>query len=365
MTLDAHNIAHYLLGCGLITRDSVVDGDFVVIEMLRRNRNFRIQRIRAPGLFVKQVRVRTPDMVVTLEREARCYELACSETDFADLRPLMPKFVRYDVRNHILILELLPANQSLREYQMGPGRLNATIGEQLGAALSVCHTRIAVPQEIPHKLKVFPRRAPWILSFPSLNFERGSPGGAIAQLHSLLRRYPDLAERLDGLREGWRIECLIHGDLRWDNWLVLIENGDARNVKIVDWELADLGDAGWDLGDVFHGFLCSWVSSMADSGREPGSMLMEGAGRSLEDMQPSINSFWQTYTLKRQLGREQARELLDRSIRYCAARMVQTVFEISVERSQLPPFGIRLLQLADNILANPEDGVRELLDVSQ
>lgn len=363
MVLDARNIVHYLLGRGLITRESVVVGDFVAIELLRRNRNFKIRRTQAPGLFVKQVRSETPDMIATLEREARCYDLARSHAGFAAVASLMPAFLHYDDRNHVLILELLSRNENLRQHRRRLRRFTEEVGEQLGFALGRCHAAITDRHDTRPELATFPRRAPWILSFHSLRFDRGSPGGAIAQLHSLLRRYPDLVARLDELRTLWRNDCLIHGDVRWDNCLMSTgDDGDgAPNLKLVDWELADFGDPCWDIGTVFHGYLASWVSSMPDSRVAPSSVLVERAECRLEDIQPSIGAFWRGYTAAGGLVARSARDFLDRSIRYCAACMVQTAYELSVDQPQLPAFGIRLLQLSDNILANPEDAAAQLL----
>jgi hypothetical protein len=47
MTLTAPTLVHYLLGRGLLTRRSIVDGDLTVIDVSRRNRNFKLPKERA------------------------------------------------------------------------------------------------------------------------------------------------------------------------------------------------------------------------------------------------------------------------------------------------------------------------------
>jgi hypothetical protein len=146
--------------------------------------------------------------------------------------------------------------------------------------------------------------------------------------------------------------------------LVYMRNGSNElGFKIVDWELADIGDAGWDLGAAFQSYLSSWVFSMPETEAGPAAALVERAQFRLEDMQPSIAAFWQAYKSARVLDETRARELLDRSLRYGAARLVQTAYEISINGAQLDVFAIRLLQLSENILANPQEAAENLLGV--
>jgi hypothetical protein len=74
MHLNAANIAHFLLCRGHLSPDAIVAGDLAVLDASRRNRNFKIIRDGAPGLFVKQMREGQPDAMTTLRRRAACYE---------------------------------------------------------------------------------------------------------------------------------------------------------------------------------------------------------------------------------------------------------------------------------------------------
>ena len=49
MFLTAYNLAHYLTAKGLITMRSVVDGDFILSEAGRRNRNFKVAAASTPA----------------------------------------------------------------------------------------------------------------------------------------------------------------------------------------------------------------------------------------------------------------------------------------------------------------------------
>src|ERR1051326_2322846 len=73
MLLNSTTVVHYLLHRGFLTFDSVVDGDLMVVEAPRRNRNFKLYRQGLPGLFVKQVRQWDVHAIATVQREAGCY----------------------------------------------------------------------------------------------------------------------------------------------------------------------------------------------------------------------------------------------------------------------------------------------------
>ncbi len=51
MVLNSSNIVHYLLERGLVTGQQIVDGDYMVVEAPRRNRNFKIVKRDQTGLF--------------------------------------------------------------------------------------------------------------------------------------------------------------------------------------------------------------------------------------------------------------------------------------------------------------------------
>ena len=107
--LTASNLAHYLIGRGLVTANSVVEGDFVVVEAGRRNRNFKLVREDRPGLFIKQVSNASDlALVATVQREAGFYGMVRSRPAFASLARIMPKLVDYDPSTCCLLVELMP-----------------------------------------------------------------------------------------------------------------------------------------------------------------------------------------------------------------------------------------------------------------
>src|SRR5260370_2974356 len=83
--LTAYNLPHYLLSKGLISAQSVVDGDFVLAEAGRRNRNFKVMRPQQPGLFVKQIKSMEAQPISTIYREAAFYPAFPADVHYARL----------------------------------------------------------------------------------------------------------------------------------------------------------------------------------------------------------------------------------------------------------------------------------------
>src|SRR5204863_7548470 len=161
MVIDQDNVGYFLAERGLLTFDSIVDGDFIILDQSSRNRNLKIIRRRSPGYFIKQLSQQTPEFLESMEREAACYRLATRDQLFRSLRALIPKLHHYDSRNHILILELLPDAETLWEYHRRTGSYPVEIAELQGKRLGTYHDKVRVNGK-SKGLEVFKRQLPWI-----------------------------------------------------------------------------------------------------------------------------------------------------------------------------------------------------------
>jgi hypothetical protein len=104
MHLNVGNLAHFLIGRGLLNTEAIVTGKFTIVDSSRRNRNFKVACDDRPGLFVKHSRQVQAGAAISLRREAACYELAI---DDPVLNRLMPRLMSYDADRNVLITELL------------------------------------------------------------------------------------------------------------------------------------------------------------------------------------------------------------------------------------------------------------------
>lgn len=372
MIITKETIAHYLLGRGLLTFDSVVDGDLLVVEATSRNRNFKVIRTSNPGYFVKQVKTFEPQAVETMRYETACYWLSHNDPDFEPLRALMPKFYDSDPARHALVIELLPEGGSLSDYHRQLGAFPVEVGVQLGRILGTYQREMGRRLRDGAKSNAFARRVPWILSLHQLNQNLfGQLSAANTQVLNIVQSYPDFPATLDRMSAGWRFDSLIHGDIKWDNLHVMVDSdgeekpegapGGEMNLRLIDWELADFGDACWDAGAVFQSYLSFWVFSMPAVAGVPAEQLVNSAQFPVERMQPAIRAFWKTYVETRGLNGEEARDALERSVTYGAARMIQTAYEYMFHAPQITMSALYLLQLSLNILKSPREATASLL----
>ncbi|HET6232252.1 MAG TPA: phosphotransferase [Longimicrobiaceae bacterium] len=364
MILSKHNLVHFLMEHGLVTPAAVVDGGYAVHDLTRRNRNFRVTLGDGTGLFVKQAQDWTPYSAETIRREAACYRLARTEPAYAALGGLLPRDRLWDETAQVLVLELLPGRENLSEYHHRHGRFPLEMATRLGTMLGTYH-REAGRGAAAGIDSIFPRQPPWILSVHFHNPSLFGPVSAgIRQMLGILESHPDFGRALDAIRTGWRHEALVHGDMKWENCIVLPPSTDdgLPDLRIVDWELADVGDPCWDVGSLFQAYLCAWILSMPMDGAAAETLIAR-AHLPVERMQPAMRTFWQAYVRTRGAGRTEAEELMARSIRYAAARMIQTAWEWTSGHERMSPQMAAVLQVSLNVLARPDDAVVHLLGI--
>jgi aminoglycoside phosphotransferase (APT) family kinase protein len=364
MTLTDRTVLHYLLERGLLTAESVVDGDLLVVDVSSRHHNFRVAPGVGPGYFVKQARRRDPQSIRFLEREANCYRLAEYDPAFSALAAVVPGYRLYDEGRHILVVELLPEGGSLAEYhrrlEVFPLQVAARLGEAMGA-----YHQIDVAAVDAAGQAQFPRKIPWILSAhrPSVPSGR-SLRGANQQVMGIISQFPEFGEHLDALREQWQSDRFMHGDIKWENCMVYQPNGEPE-IRIVDWETADVGDAGWDVGAVFQAYLTFWIMAIPIARDASPDKFLELAPYPIEAMQPAIRAFWDAYRQVVQLTAGEGRRLLVRSAGYAAARMLQTAYEYMYHSPQITTNALALLQVSQNMMVDATGAVGDLLGLEE
>jgi len=188
--------------------------------------------------------------------------------------------------------------------------------------------------------------------------------GAFGQLSGIVQEQVGIRDELARLSQEWQSTTLVHGDIKWDNCILTkADSNSLASLKIVDWVLADVGDQCWDVGGVFQSYLTCWVFSMPIKDGAKPREFVELAPYQLKTMQPAMRAFWGAYRETSGANGSQVDQLLERSVRYAAARMIQTAYESLTFSLTITPHAVLLLQLSANILEKPGVAISELLGV--
>lgn len=353
------SVVPFLRRLGLISVESIVDGDLKVIDGSSRNLNLKVIRNDGPSYLVKQPTSSDPEDIGTFRKEAAFYEISQRQPDFEPLRRYLPRLYLYDSKNYVLVVELIHDSQNLMEYHERIDDFPVQPARVIGEALAALHS-IPTVKLTDGKLGPSLGRVPSILYVhrpgPKL-FENAS--SANIQMIQIIQRHPELCDALVALKEELRNESLIHADVKWTNFIVRATS-DARDceLKLVDWEMAELGDPCVDVGSIFADYLGFWILSLPVSGESAPDRWMELTRHPLEAMQPAMCAFWESYT-----GHSTAepRDLLLRSVKYCAARLIQTGYEYMQMSNRLTGNVLCLLQVSLNILKRPQSAIDDLL----
>jgi hypothetical protein len=366
---DAGALAHtgiprYLTSRDLLRPSSIVDDRLEVVEVSRRNRAFRVTTDSGPCYFLKQGT--GPDRSATVTHEAMVYRMFGSSADAVDLRGYLPRYVAFDAEQTLLVLELLRSSEDLARYHGRTGRFSVSLARRLGAALSILHRQGTAAAE-QGTFGPFRGRRPWALFLdrPML-VTMQDLSAANLQLIGIIQSSAEFCESLRSLRHDWLSNTLIHHDLKWTNCLVHPKPGSSRvtELKLVDWEFSDWGDACWDAGAVLGNYLSSWVMSVPISGDDAPDHYLELAAHPLSSIQPAIAAYWSAYVRGMALDPECSREWLTRAVRYAAVRLLQTCHEQMQESTRLSSNVVAMLQLSLNILRRPQEAAVHLLGLS-
>jgi hypothetical protein len=132
------------------------------------------------------------------------------------------------------------------------------------------------------------------------------------------------------------------------------------DVKLIDWELACVGDPRWDIGSALGNYLSLWLESIPTTQMADLSHSTASAKCPLSWTQPAIHACWETYVARRDLPSEAARRMLVDTVGFAAARLVQIAYEAAQGSIRLTTTAVLHLQLAFNMLTRPEEAVAHL-----
>jgi aminoglycoside phosphotransferase (APT) family kinase protein len=229
----------------------------------------------------------------------------------------------------------------------------------LGRALATVHE---LPTEEIGDLPAESDRL-WGLSLPEPPRELLLDLSAAAlDLLSRLQAHEVLCARLLELRGATSADAIVHGDLRWDNCMVVAAPGARRRTRVllVDWELSGRGPAGFDIGTALAEYLHAWVGSIPMPDPSDPSRFADHAGHPLASMRPAIGALWTAYRSAR--ARPPA---LAQVVELSAVRLLQAALERARHADELSAHAVVLAQVAAHLLSDPEGTALALLGLHE
>jgi hypothetical protein len=336
--IEQSDVAHYLLSLGVVKPQAIVDEDFTVVDASRRNCVFLAKTRSGPTLVVKQAL--SGDGSALAHEAAVLRELA----GVAGLVEHVPAVVHHDSDRGCLVLSTPGGARDWSEHQGRFARIPARI---LGRTLAALH---GLQTDLPDA-------SIWGLQLPEPPHELVLDLSAGAQdLLARIQASDFVCGRLEELSRVDGDRGVVHADLRWENCLALPAPGARRRTRVllVDWELAGRGDPAFDVGSVLAEYLRVWVGSVPivepiDPGR-----LVARARHPLASMRPAIHAFWSAY-------RPANPPSLRRVVEFGAVRLLQTAIERAQGLSFPTAHVVTIVQLADNMLRQPDEAAAALL----
>jgi aminoglycoside phosphotransferase (APT) family kinase protein len=351
--LGLNDVPEFLLSRELVDPRAIVDNDLIVRNFSSgRHYVFSAESSDGASYLLKQNPYIDPK---TAAREAAVYEsLSCMPA----IRKFIPRFHGYDTDRHVLVLEFIPTAVDLATYHHNLRRPPIGVATAIGANLAELHC-ISTGQSQSEGTE--PRPSALTLHRPHVRMARDcSP--ACLNLIRILQNTDGYGPCLDELNRSWAATALIHRDIRLKNFLLTAPVRTMRHadLKLIDWELACVGDPRWDIGSALGNYLSLWLESIPTTAMADLARATALARRPLSSIQPAIRACWKTYSTRRGLASEAAERMLVGTVGFAAARLVQTAYEAAQGSIMLTTTGVLHLQLAFNMLARPEETVAHL-----
>jgi aminoglycoside phosphotransferase (APT) family kinase protein len=342
----AADVVAYLLARGLVRPRSVVHGALTVDDRSHLNRVFLVRAEGERHLVVKAG--------PRVAREAAILERL---RPVAGLAQSLPRVVAHDRAEQVLVLEAPPGARDLVRHH-ARGRFSRSLAAEAGRSLALLHALppAALDGVAPVASAAPPHR-------PDLDTLRSLSGAAV-ELTRIVQASGELCAALDELAASRPpAVAVVHGDVRWGNCVVLRRGSRGwKGLQLVDWELCRAGDPAVDVGAFIGEYLAAWLRSMpiADP-RDPGA-LREHAQVPMQRLRPAVQAFWRAYADR--IGTPAgSHEMLRRSLRFAAVRLLGTAFEQAQAAAELRPGVLGLLPLTRNVLHRPHEAA-ELLELA-
>ena len=326
---------HHLLRLGLLTPGALLDGTVRLHETVGRNHMVRVERPDALSFTLKRPRDADSFDAMTMWTEAAIFWLSANDPGFAPLVKWMPRYFHYHEPEKILTIEYVTGGDSLMAKLLA-GTAPAQLLGEVGRAFGTLHGPVSQASAKQPSRRLLRSDLPWALTLGYDQRRYAPPNQASASVLGEVLRRPDAVAALARARAEWRAGEIIHGDAKAANVLIL----DDGSIRLIDWEIAALGDGLWDLAGIVHSLLVP--NPLTPS--EPLAAIQMRAAPALQ----ALCAGYAAMGIAPRVG-----DWRETVLRLAGARLVQTSLE-SVHYGYMQPAVPSLLGIAVELLTRPE-----------
>ncbi len=355
--LEGEHVLKYLSKRKLIDMTEVVSSQYAVKPLSTRNNVLKIESGPGKSLFIKQLG--NDDVSSSLFHRETGVHRFFHENQKAFFGASVPSLVHVDEEQNMMITEWVDGTSNLHDYYMSGQHFDPELAHSQAAVLAAYHAPASELESI-----ALPQLLPWVLQLDkheAHQFFPDSPNSAT--VIGIVKEDRLLSERLLHLAKHWKQTHLIHGDMKWVN--LLVKPGDKPSHYLVDWELADLGDPVWDVAGLLQSYLSTWLFGFDNSNPHSITRTELMKPYDLSKMQPSAIAFLEEYLRLRSIEGQERSTFLLKVIEYTAARIIQTCIEGVKYSQRIEPNNIRGIQLAHNMMADPDEALFTLLSIKR
>ena len=335
--LTQRNIIHYLIDKGFLDTEPLMNGGFKLTTYQSRNCIFIIELDGQTDLFVKQLVALDKSNVYFMQKDATFYHLVHQTDYFKYLAPAIPKYFGYDPKTQVLVLEYYPNSINFMEfYHEQQGKVSDSM-EKLSYYFTELHRDVIEDVKEHTGLQFYNRLIPWVLR---LN-DRLKPSKSLV-IRTLLED-EGLMYLVEQLKRDWNIKTLVHADVKLANILAIRE---THELKIIDWEMAIIGDPLWDIAGLFQSFIAMHFAHLKIETNELTDDFYE-----MKHIQHALQIFWKNYRIHQGWTTKENETALDKTLRFTGARLLQTAIEMNRENATaIRPHTQRLIEKAAMLL---------------
>ena len=332
-----------LLSAEVLAPADIVDRGVTVRDVSRANEVLLVRIDGGRGVALKSL---PPDRCAA---EMAVHDLAALRPG---LRAVVPSLLAADrdagwIARDLVVpgTTLTAAHRSAHGYPLAFAR---AVGRAIGAVHCACSDDPPVP----------PAPLPWAL-FALESTGPGSFAWDEAPLRAVLEAVADIDRHraaFASARASWTAECLMHGDMKWDNCLVADSGAPQTEVRIIDWELAGHGDPAWGVAGIVQEYLgFAALAGLDVAGvRRTNAVELAAVG----PLRLALRAFFGAYISTAMPS--DVSTLAERAVRFAGVRLVQTSLEHASAGGAPTAAASALLELALAMLEEPDDVAERL-----